>query len=66
MCKIVLNERLYWNKKGIIGTIEKSGNLKVEIDNQEIYLTPKNLVEFKKGVWRNSYKNDSIFVRIAT
>lgn len=64
ICMIALNEGLYWDKRNI-GTVEKSGNLKLSINNQEIYLLPKTKIKFKEGIWRNTYQNDSISVRIA-
>ena len=62
-CIIAINKDSYWNKT-IIGVIEKSNQLRLKVNNEDIHLVPGNLIEFKKGTWRNTYNNDSISVNV--
>lgn len=62
-CIISINEDSYWNKT-MIGLIETSDSLRINLNNQDIYLKPDSLVKFKEGIWTNTYYNDSISVRL--
>ena len=62
-CIISINEGSYWNKT-MIGLIETSDSLRINLNNQNIYLKADSLVKFAEGTWTNTYYNDSISIRL--
>ncbi len=64
-CIIAINENSYWNKR-MIGLVETSTKLRINLNNQEVHLRPDSLIQFEEGVWENIFRNDSISVRLLT